>query len=181
VPVGKQRALAASCAPNDLTRLPASMSYVVDTPIELRQEAAAAVRQLFEAARNEGLHLVVRSAYRSYEQQVRTFEANVRAFGLEYANRTSARAGHSEHQLGTAADVTSASNAYGLEGFERTAESRWLAANVVNYGFVISYPDGKEAITGYLYEPWHIRYVGREVAAAIAASGLTPIEFLSRR
>jgi D-alanyl-D-alanine carboxypeptidase len=180
VPIDKERALAPDCAPTDLVALPAEMSYQVDFAIQMRAEATTALKEMFEAARKDGYTLVVRSAYRSYQQQIQTFDANVAAGGLEYAQRTSARAGHSEHQLGTAADITSASNGYGLEGFERTKEAKWLAANAVKYGFVLSFPEGKEAITGYAYEPWHFRYVGKDVAAKIQASGLTPREYLLR-
>ena len=121
------------------------------------------------------------SSYRSYEQQVTTFAANVAEGGKDYAERTSAHPGHSEHQLGTTTDVTSASNSYGLEGFENTPESAWLAANSWRYGFIISYPAGKEAVTGYAFEPWHVRWLGKETAAKVHDSGLTLHEWLLNR
>jgi len=181
VPLGKERSLPPDCEPPDLTLLPDRMSYVIDLPIALREEAAAAMVRMLDAARDAGLVMVVRSAYRSYADQERTYAYNVAAFGQEYADRSSARAGHSEHQLGTTGDLTSASNGFELEGFGNTAEGRWVAENAARFGFVLSYPEGAEQITGYVYEPWHVRYVGDDVAAAIVASGLTPIEYLAGR
>lgn len=180
-PLGKERSLAPDCAPVDLTPLPDRMSYFVDLPIVLRQEAADAMILMLDAAREQGFEIVVRSAYRSYADQERTYAYNVAAFGQEYADRSSARPGHSEHQLGTTGDLTSASNGFALEGFGNTAEGRWVAENAATFGFVLSYPEGAEQITGYVYEPWHVRYVGVDVAAAIVASGLTPIEYLLDR
>jgi len=181
VPLGKARSLAPDCVPADLVTLPERMTYLVDLPILLRREAAAAMVEMLDAARAQGLVIVVRSAYRSYDDQVRTFNYWVSVLGEQEAERSSARPGHSEHQLGTTGDLTSASNGFELEGFEGTAEGRWIAANAPRYGFVISFPEGKEDITGYVFEPWHVRYLGKGVASQVQASGLTPIEFLERR
>jgi len=123
--------------------------------------------------------LFVNSAYRSYGVQEQTFNQWVQSSGLAYAERTSARAGHSEHQLGTTADV--GYPGHFLEGFTGTAEATWLAANSWKYGFIISYPNGKEDITGYAYEPWHIRYLGKEAAKSVHDSGLTLHEYLLKR
>jgi hypothetical protein len=112
------------------------------------------------------------SAYRSYDAQVAAYEEN-RAIHGDDVDRFSARPGHSEHQLGTTVDVSSASAAYALEGFEGTPEAEWVATNSWRFGFIVSYPEGKEEVTGYAYEPWHIRYVGKETAAAVRQSGLT--------
>jgi D-alanyl-D-alanine carboxypeptidase len=93
----------------------------------------------------------------------------------------SARPGHSEHQLGTTADISNADVGYRLtEEFGETPAGRWLAENAWRYGFVLSYPEGAEAVTGYKYEPWHFRWVGEAAAAAVRDSGLTLHEWLLR-
>lgn len=168
-PVDKQHRLAADCAPNDLRQV-AGGPY-------LRAEAAAALTEMFAAAKQEkGFELYVNSGYRSYLEQVSTYNYWVQTNGQAYADRTSARPGHSEHQLGTTADV--AARGLELEAFSGTPEAAWIAANSYKYGFIVSYPDGKEAITGYAPEPWHIRYVGKDVAQQVKDSGLTLHEFL---
>ena len=101
---------------------------------------------------------------------------------MEQALRQSARPGHSEHQMGTTMDITSPSVGNDLvSAFGDTPEGKWLAANAHTFGFVMSYPPGKEATTGYIYEPWHFRYVGKAEAAAVRASGLTLHEYLLKR
>jgi D-alanyl-D-alanine carboxypeptidase len=143
----------------------------------MRAEAADAFEELVTAAQNEDFSLLAVSAFRSYDDQVSAYEDNRVIYGDE-VDRFSARPGHSEHQLGTTVDVSSASAAYSLEGFEGTPEAAWVASNSWRFGFIVSYPDGKEHITGYAYEPWHIRFVGEEVAAAVRESGLTLHEYL---
>ena len=123
-------------------------------------------------ALNDGISLWITSGFRSYETQSYTYQSFVYDRGVEEADRASARPGHSEHQTGLAIDVNTTSSA-----FEGTAEAIWLEEHCVKYGFIIRYPNGKEDITGYKYEPWHIRYVGKEKAAEIAASGLTIEEY----
>lgn len=177
VPIDKDHRLASDCEPGDLQALPPSIS--AEGSQYLRQAAAAAIKKLFDAAAVEGFHLYVNSSYRSYATQQELFDYWVRVNGQAYAERTSARAGHSEHQLGTTADV--GFPGHFLEGFTGTSEAEWLAANAWKSGFVLSYPEGKEAVTGYAYEPWHIRYVGVEVAGKVHNSGLTLHEFLLQR
>ncbi len=174
-PLDKQHVLAASCEPSDLQALPAQYSSGV---MRMRSEAGAAIVQMFEAAQQDGYALYVNSAYRSYGEQSATYDYWVSVNGKEYADRTSARPGHSEHQLGTTADV-------GWSGCELectigTPEAAWIAANSYRFGFIVSYPEGKEAITGYAAEPWHVRYVGKDIAQQVKDSGLTLHEFLLR-
>ncbi len=177
VPLDKQHRLPADCEPSDLVQLPAEISF--GGAQYLRREALDALLELFEAAREDGFILVVNSSYRSYDTQAQTYATWVRLNGQEYADRTSARPGHSEHQLGTTADI--GARGLFLENFAGTPEAAWLAANSWKYGFIVSYPEGKEHITGYAYEPWHIRYVGKDVAAEVHRSGLTLREFLLQR
>lgn len=173
-PLDKQHRLPADCVPGDLEELAGGIS--AQGAQYLRAEALTALREMFEGAGADGFVLQVNSSFRSYQTQADTYNYWVQTYGKEQADRTSARPGHSEHQLGTTADV--GARGQFLEDFIGTAEADWLAANAWKYGFIISYPDGKEDITGYAYEPWHVRYVGKDVAADVRASGLTLREFL---
>jgi D-alanyl-D-alanine carboxypeptidase len=138
------------------------------------------LRALVTDAAAAGHLLAVQSAYRDYRYQADTFQYWVDLQGLDNAMATSARAGHSEHQLGTALDLRSLHGpaAWDLEDWATTPEGAWVAANAWRYGFVMSYPRGRHALTCYAYEPWHYRYVGRELASQIHASGLTAREVL---
>jgi D-alanyl-D-alanine carboxypeptidase len=138
----------------------------------LLDDLAALVRDALAAGSNLG----VVSGYRSHAQQAATFQYWVDVAGYDAALRTSARAGHSEHQLGTTLDFTTAGGASPWEyaDWATTREGAWMAANAWRYGFVMSYPRGSFAQTCYDYEPWHYRYVGRQLAAQIHASGLAP-------
>ena len=120
------------------------------------------------------------SGYRSHAQQQATFDYWVSVGGYEQALRTSARAGHSEHQLGTVVDMTSAGGIPPWEyaDWAGTPAGAWMSANGWRYGFVMSYPPGGFDLTCYDYEPWHYRYVGRGLAAQIAGSGRVPRQVL---
>lgn len=143
----------------------------------MRSEAANALKRLFIQASKENIRLTGVSAYRSYDRQAEIFRRNILA--SPYANLTSARPGESEHQTGLVIDVSSPSVNNSLtQSFANTREGQWLAKNAPEYGFIIRFPKGKEAITGYLYEPWHIRYVGQSAARQIAAGNLTLEEYL---
>jgi D-alanyl-D-alanine carboxypeptidase len=121
----------------------------------------------------------VNSAYRSYEYQGATLRSEIAAYGCARALGEVAAPGHSEHQLGLAADLTSADVGWDLQDtFGQTPEGLWLAAHAMTYGFVLSYPKGKEGVTGYNYEPWHFRFVTPAVAQAITTSGKTATEYL---
>jgi D-alanyl-D-alanine carboxypeptidase len=139
-------------------------------------DLAALVRD----ARAAGANLAVASGYRSHAQQAATFQYWVDVAGYEAALRTSARAGHSEHQLGTTIDFMTAGGPapWDLADWATTREGAWMAANAWRYGFVMSYPRGSFAQACYDYEPWHYRYVGRQLASEIRASGLTPRQVL---
>ncbi|MCA9836909.1 MAG: M15 family metallopeptidase [Trueperaceae bacterium] len=147
---------------------------------EVRQLMLADLQALNDAARAAGMFLEIQSAFRSYGYQEQTFQSWVNQDGLEAALKSSARAGHSEHQLGTAIDFRSASGpaAWELEDWATTPEGAWLKEHAWQYGFVMSYPKNKEAITCYIYEPWHYRYVGREIAQKLKDSGLSLREWL---
>lgn len=135
--------------------------------------AAAALKKLQDAAKSEGLSMPLVSGYRSYETQKRIYNNYVSLWGQEHTDTTSARPGHSEHQTGLAFDVGKLTSSYG-----ETKEGIWLKNNCHKYGFIIRYLKGKENITGYSYEPWHIRYVGVDAATYIMENNLTLEEYL---
>ena len=135
--------------------------------------AQSAFNTMAADAAKQGINLYIVSGFRSYSSQASIYNNYVARDGKAAADRYSARPGHSEHQTGLAFDVNSLS-----QSFENTAEGRWLAANCHKYGFIIRYPKGKESVTGYMYEPWHIRYLGTSTAAAVHNSGLTLEEYL---
>jgi D-alanyl-D-alanine carboxypeptidase len=140
----------------------------------IRRIAIADLKALAVAGRKAGVRLAVESAYRSEARQRRTFAGWVRTSGEAEARRFSARAGHSEHQLGTAIDFKAAGSASPwTPAFARSRHARWLAANAWPFGWIQSYPPGAETRTCYGGEAWHYRYVGRDVAAEVHASGMT--------
>ncbi|MCY3602480.1 MAG: M15 family metallopeptidase [Chloroflexi bacterium] len=178
VPLDKVHRLDDDCAPDALVSLPDEYAY---GPQEVVEGVLPDLLALLEAASEAGHLVAVVSSYRSYETQRNTFEYHVNEYGLDQALRVSARPGHSEHQLGTTVDFSSTTVGYELvEAFGSTPEGRWLADHAHEYGFILSYPEGKEVVTGYAYEPWHFRWVGRELAAEVRASGLTLGQFLLR-
>lgn len=136
-------------------------------------KAVAALWEMFAAAQQEGLTLFVKSGFRSYIDQYIIYNDWVALDGQAEADRYSARPGHSEHQSGLAFDLNDVSQA-----FASSPEGIWLAENCYKYGFIIRYPQDKEHITGYIYEPWHVRYLGKEVAKAVYESGLCLEEYL---
>ena len=142
-------------------------------PGGLTSECQDALDELCAAAFAEGIYLWPISTYRSYDYQEGLYNRYVERDGKAEADRYSARPGHSEHQTGLAVDLNSLEYA-----FADTPEGKWLAAHCHEYGFILRYPQDKEEITGYRYEPWHVRYLGKEAAAAVAASGLCLEEYL---
>ncbi len=136
----------------------------------LTKETEAAFRQMKEAAQNEGHTLTIRSAYRTRERQEYLFNNYVKNDGLEDALTYSARPGHSEHQTGLAMDINTASTAESKKP-EMKVILDWLSANASKYGFILRYPEGKSDITGYIFEPWHFRYVGKDLAEKLYQNG----------
>lgn len=176
--INKERALPADYAPSDLVKLQVPTVLANAEINQLRQPASEALSALFEEALTQGFTLRARSGYRSYSTQNSLFQSSVARNGLEHANKYSARPGHSEHQTGLAMDITASSvNNQLSESFGTTQEGIWVAENAHRFGFIIRYPKGKEEITGYNYEPWHLRYVGLELATEIYNSGLTMEEY----
>lgn len=142
----------------------------------IRKVALNDLKAMNDAARAHGTPLGSVSAYRSYQQQVSLFNLYAKGYGFDAAILFSARPGHSEHQLGLVIDFAAAGQTAFVSGTDRTG--RWLAANGWKYGWLLSYPEGKQKLVCLNYEPWHYRYYGRELAAKIHASGLTTREYL---
>jgi D-alanyl-D-alanine carboxypeptidase len=177
--VNKQNKLPNSYTPKDLvyTKIPFIVQEKSERS-EMRQEAADAIERLFQGAKAQGIHLLGVSAYRSHISQVVLFNSYVKSDGYEKARTYSALPGTSEHETGLSIDVTegdgrcSASDCFGY-----SKEAKWLQEHAAEYGFIIRYPKGKESITGYKYEPWHLRYVGKALAEHIVDRGITLEEY----
>lgn len=167
--------------PIDLVDLNVDKLLYTNAPgIKLRTEAADALAIMLRNLKTDtGKDIVVASGYRSYIVQFRQYVEWVRQLGLEEADKISARAGYSEHQLGTAVDFMSADSGFDFtEAFDSTAAGIWLQENAHNYGYVLSYPKDKTSETGYSYEPWHYRYIGLDLAKEYKESGMVLNKFL---
>jgi len=149
-----------------------------EDPGMITNETMNAWEELVLGAEEDGLTLTLQSGYRSYEKQEMVYNGWVDLYGQEEADKISAKPGTSEHQTGLAIDVAGQNGCVLEECFIDTPEGKWLEENSYKYGFIIRYPKGKEEITGYSYEPWHIRYVGKEHAKNIFESNLTLEEYL---
>lgn len=148
---------------------------------KMRKEAADALKQLFDGAKQDGIELAGVSGYRSESRQRTLFDNYVARDGEEAAVRYSARPGFSEHQTGLAMDVSGKDGKCAAEDcFAGTDEANWLADHAYEYGFIIRYPEDKESITGYKYEAWHLRYVGVDLAELIHAGALTLEEYTAQ-
>ncbi|MDR1029526.1 MAG: M15 family metallopeptidase [Treponema sp.] len=156
--VDKGHALPAGYEPDDLVELTNGSYQVSRRGLLLRRPAAMALEEMAVAAQNDGVSLIASSAYRSYSYQETVYARNVRESGQETADRESARPGQSQHQLGLVVDFGSID-----DSFAQTRAGRWIVANAHLWGWSISFPQGYEAITGYRWESWHYRYVGREL------------------
>lgn len=179
--VNKQQAISDDFIPANLVVPNVKFSFS-GTHEKKHMEAAAAyaLEELFAGAKEDNIHLFAVSGYRSYSRQATLYNTYVQRDGQEQADTYSARPGTSEHQTGLSIDVSAASVDYDLTtSFAYTTEGTWLAQHAHEYGFIIRYPKGKESITGYMYEPWHIRYVGHDLASTVYSTDLT-LEELDR-
>ncbi|WP_409290204.1 D-alanyl-D-alanine carboxypeptidase family protein [Peribacillus sp. SCS-37] len=179
--INKQNKLPDNYAPSDLvyTKVPFIFAEKLEKK-KMRKEASDALNRLFAGAKADNIKLLGVSAYRSYATQTALFNAYVKKDGYEKASTYSAVPGTSEHQTGLSIDVTGGSGACPAEScFGATKEAKWLKAHAAEYGFIIRYPEGKSSITGYKYEPWHLRYVGKSMASEIMSRGITLEEYLN--
>ena len=173
--VNKQNRLLASYVPNDLVTLNIKFA---NANKQLRKDAAIAFELLSSDALLLGFRIVAVSAFRDYDYQKRLYNNYVEENGKKYADNCSARPGHSEHQTGLALDVEGSNHDYNK--FEEANEFNWMKNNAHKYGFVLRYPKGKEKITGFKFEPWHYRYVGKDIATYIFENNLTLEEYLEK-
>ena len=139
---------------------------------QMERVAAEHFKEMSNAAKKDGIKVYNVSGYRSFNTQKSLYNNYVNRDGKEKADTYSARAGTSEHQTGLATDINSVSSS-----FENTSAFKWLKVNAHKYGFILRYPKGKEFITGYMYEPWHFRYVGEDVAKVIYEKDITYEEY----
>ena len=181
--VNKDLTLPGNYEPDDLVKPNVTFSFGdAEVPKSyLRREAASALETMFHSAEQESIILYAVSGFRAFQTQESIFNSEVNRKGVEAANETVAIPGQSEHQTGLAMDVSSESNNFRLtEEFGMTTEGKWVKENAHKYGFIIRYPKGKENLTGYQYEPWHLRYVGEKVATLIYEHDLTLEEYFER-
>lgn len=171
------RALPEAYSPNDLRNI-ADAGFPFTDGLAVRNIVVADLSALREAAATNGTPLSILAAYRSFAQQADLYERRVDELGDTEAGSRVARPGHSEHQLGTTIDLTTEGDADVDQAWGATPHGQWVATNAHKYGFLLSYPMDASDRTCYDYEPWHLRYVGRELAADVIASGLSLREYL---
>ena len=173
--VNKLNRLQSNYVPHDLEQI--SLNYATNNKF-LRKEAKENFEKLSSDAKKIGYSIIAVSAYRDYDYQENLFNNYVKEKGENYALKCSAKAGHSEHQTGLSVDVMGSNNDY--DQFEKSKEFDWMKNNSYKYGFILRYPKGKEYITGFKYEPWHYRYVGKDVAKIIHENNITLEEYHKR-
>ena len=177
--VNRTHKLAADYVPDGLQIVKSHADRTSDETAQLQKKAAEAFNDLTADAKKDGVGIVLTTGYRSYSTQKGLYDYYVSKYGRKKADRMSAEPGTSEHQTGLACDTSSAEVNYGLtQKYKNTKAGKWLKKNSYKYGFIIRFPQGKEDVTGYEYEPWHIRYVGKKAAKVIYDKKITLEEFL---
>lgn len=177
--VNKKNSLGSTFVPNDLVTVNVKTSNGISSSTKkMKKDAAKALEKMFSAAKKDKITLLLRSGYRSYATQKQLYSRNVASMGSTQANKVSAKAGLSEHQTGLSVDILSSDYGKLNEGFSKTKAYKWMSSNAHKYGFIIRYPKNKTDVTGYSFEPWHIRYVGIESATDIYSKNLTLEEYL---
>jgi len=168
--VNKYRFLSSSYVPTDLVK-----AQGCGDPT-LAHDAAKAFELMCQDITKAGLAMAQDNGYRSYDEQTSLYTTYLKLYGQTYTDTVAARPGFSEHQTGLSVDLTAGKGSFGL--FVTTKTYAWVSAHCADYGFILRYPKGKEAVTGYRFESWHYRYVGIETAKAIQESGLTLDEYV---
>jgi D-alanyl-D-alanine carboxypeptidase len=177
--VNKQRQLnPVDYVPADLVVLDSTDAFDNARGLRLARPAAEALLAMAKAMQADGAgRMFLNSGYRSYGYQQELFDAKVVQYGLDGALVRSAKAGHSEHQLGLAADVSvTAQGCAIMHCFGETAAGKWIATNAWQHGFIVRYKEGFTETTGFTYEPWHLRYVGKTIAGAYHRGGYSTLE-----
>lgn len=161
-------------APDDLVDI--SIKYYYGEAKKIRSEVYEAFKRMWEDAYKEGIYLIIVSAYRDYDSQVRVYNDYQESKGTTYADSIAARPGYSEHQTGLSLDIYSKDSTV-ASTFKNSKAYAWLIDNSYKYGFILRYPDGKKKITGFNYESWHYRYLGVELATKVYNEGITYDEY----
>ena len=174
--VNKFYALTKDYAPENLVTIPLDYSYGNEGDNKLIDYAYEHFLDLWNAAYDEGHHLMVKSSYRDYESQEEVYNYRKETYGQRAADETAARPGHSEHQTGLVVDMTSTTEASANE-FKNSDAYKWLKENAYKYGFIERYPEDKEYLTGYSAESWHWRYVGVDAATTMHKNDITYDEY----
>lgn len=175
--VNKYYHLTKDYVPNDL--VPVISNCSINQDILVREEVKKAFEEMCTDLRTLNLTIKITSGYRSFETQQTLYDYYLNKKGPQIANLYLAKPGHSEHQTGLAVDVYNGFTSY--LNFNYTKEYRWLKNNAHQYGFIVRYPKDKKDITGYEYEPWHLRYVGQKIAAYIYNNQLTLEEYYAEK
>lgn len=173
------RGLSPAFAPNDLRNI-AEAGFPFTDGLAVRALVVPDLAAMRQAAADNGTPLTILAAFRSHAQQADLFARRIDELGASEAGSRVARPGHSEHQLGTTIDVTSEGDTDVDQSWGASPAGQWVATNAHKFGFLLSYPPEASSRTCYDYEPWHLRYVGREVAADVIQSGLSLREHLWR-
>lgn len=163
---------------------------IIENDLRCDRQALEPIQNMIKDAQDEGIKLIISSAYRDYDRQKDLFDKKLKQYmlyGYSYAEAYKKTATEnsipktSEHEIGLAFDMVSEDHEKMNEAFGSSDAGKWLEKNCFNYGFIIRYPKGKQEVTGIIYEPWHIRYVGKEVAKEIYKEHITLEEYLERR
>ena len=170
--VNKYYSLPDKYAPDDIVSMNSQYAYPDNS---IRSEVYDAFKEMSKAAKADGVTLIVNSSYRDYESQKEIYEDYKDKNGIEYADKYAARPNFSEHQTGLSLDIFSPG--YGMKNFENSKAFEWLSSNCYKYGFILRYPKDKDSITGYSYEAWHYRYLGKDLAKKVYDSSLTFDEY----
>lgn len=173
--VNKYHSLSKDYVPKDLEDI--DTKYAIKG-MKMVSYAKDAFEEMSKAALKDKMHILAMSTYRSYDYQVNLYNKYAKKDGVDAANTYSAKAGFSEHQTGLAVDVYNGSTSY--TSFEKTKEFNWMQENAYKYGFIMRYPKNKEKETGYKYEAWHYRYIGKEIAKYIHDNKITYEEYYVR-
>ena len=170
--VNKYHALTSDYKPENIVKTSSTYSYANNS---LNEEAYNAFKNLAEDAKKEGHTILILSSYRTYDDQKNLWDARKKAYGTRKADEYAARPGSSEHETGLAIDVADYYDKN--DKFGETESFKWMINNCYKYGFILRYPEGKEDITGYSYEPWHYRYLGIELATKVYNEQITFDEY----
>lgn len=174
--INKYNGVSENFEPNNLTKIPSEYCKSTEEEEYLTKDALNAYTEMYEAAKAEGYDLLVNSAYRSYQNQDEVYQTYYNLYGENYVKKYAAKPGFSEHQTGLALDVASSHSNI----FEESKEFTWMKENSYKYGFVLRFPKNKADVTGFKYEAWHYRYVGKDIAKYMYENNLTFDEYYAR-